>query len=172
MCQCGGVSDSLVLAHSPLVGPVSFETLATALRDRGYQVFVPDLTGALTSGPPYRPGQVDAIVGSAEGREAILVGHSGAGPLLASAGSALDRVAGYLFIDAGLPRPGQSWMDTAPPELADQLRAMAVNGWLPPWSQWWGPDALEELIPDPGMRDRFAQNCPRLPLAMFEEEYP
>jgi hypothetical protein len=41
-------------------------------------------------------------------------------------------------------------METAPPELADQLRAMATDGWLPPWSDWWGADDLTELLPDPG----------------------
>jgi hypothetical protein len=33
-------------------------------------------------------------------------------------------------------------MDTAPPELAVQLREMTDwDGWLPPWSRWWGEDA-------------------------------
>jgi hypothetical protein len=54
-----------------------------------------------------------------DGRPTILVGHSGAGPLLAAMGESLGCVEGYVFVDAGLPHPGRSWFDSAPPELAE-----------------------------------------------------
>jgi hypothetical protein len=64
-------------------------------------------------------------------------------------------------------------MDTVPPGLAAQLRETAdAQGWLPPWPQWWGEEALAGLLPDPKVRRRFAAGCPRLPLAMFEEIHP
>lgn len=63
-------------------------------------------------------------------------------------------------------------METAPPELAGQIRAMANDGWLPPWSEWWGTEGLADLLPDPVVRERFAADCPRLPVAMFEEIQP
>ena len=64
-------------------------------------------------------------------------------------------------------------METVPPDLAAQLRAMAdTEGWLPPWSQWWGDEELAALVPDPAVRQHFATGCPRLPLAMFEEIHP
>jgi hypothetical protein len=47
-----------------------------------------------------------------------------------------------------------------------------AEGWLPPWSQWWGDEALAEILPDPGMRRAFAADCPRLPLAIFTEVHP
>ncbi len=99
--------------------------------------------------------------------------HSGAGSLLAAAGAIIEQVRGYIFVDAGLPIPGQTWMETVPPGLAAQLRQMAdAQGWLPPWPQWWGDEALAELIPDPEVRRHSAAGCPRLPLAMFEEVHP
>jgi hypothetical protein len=80
---------------------------------------------------------------------------------------------GYVFVDAGLPTPGRSWMQTVPPDLAAQLSAMASpEGWLPPWSQWWGDEELAALLPDRVVRERFASGCPRLPLALFEETHP
>ena len=92
---------------------------------------------------------------------------------LAAAGVLIDDVRGYVFVDAGLPTPGRAWMETVPPELAARLRAMAdADGWLPPWSRWWGDEALAELLPDLDTRRRFAAGCPRLPLAMFEEVHP
>ena len=55
----------LVLVHSPLVGPATWDALAGSLRQRGYEVLIPDLTGALADGPPYWPRQVAEIAGSA-----------------------------------------------------------------------------------------------------------
>lgn len=103
-----------------------------------------------------------------------MIGHSGAGPLLAAAGAMIgDGVRGYIFVDAGLPTPGQAWMETVPPELAAQVREMAdAEGWLPPWPLWWGEEAMTELLPDRSVRRLFVAGCPRLPLAMFEEIRP
>jgi hypothetical protein len=163
----------LLLVHSPLVGPATWEMVAAVLAGRGYQVGVPDLTGTVAAGPPYCSRQAEVIASSASGQPAILIGHSGAGSLLATAGAIIEQVRGYIFVDGGLPIPGQTWMETVPPGLAAQLREMAdAQGWLPPWAQWWGDEALAELISDPDARRHFAAGCPRLPLAMFEEVHP
>jgi pimeloyl-ACP methyl ester carboxylesterase len=167
------VEGALVLVHSPLVGPATWQPVAAMLAARGRQTCVPDLTPALAAGPPYWAGQVEAITRAAAGQRAVLIGHSGAGPLLAAAGSHLDDVRAYLFVDAGLPAPGRSWLSTVPPDLADHLRAMAdADRMLPPWPQWWGDDVMAELIADPAARRVFAAECPRLPMAMFEEVLP
>jgi hypothetical protein len=175
--QCGwyqwDMAVKVVLVHSPLVGCASWEPVAADLAGRGYDVGVPDLTGTVAAGPPYCLPQAEVIARSAEGRPAILVGHSGAGPLLAAAGAISGQARGYVFVDAGLPIPGQSWMDSVPAGLAGQVRDMAdAGGWLPPWSQWWGDEVLAELLPDPRLRLAFAAGCPRLPLAMFGETHP
>jgi hypothetical protein len=170
----------LLLIHSPLVGPASWDLVAADLAERGYEVSVPDLTGTVAAGPPYCSRQVDAIASSAAGPSSILIGHSGAGPLLAAAGALANSgpnsrqdAVGYVFVDAGLPIPGKTWMQTVPSDLAAHVREMADDqGWLPPWPTWWGEEALAGLIPDPGTRRRFAAGCPSLPLAMFEEVHP
>ncbi len=133
---------------------------------------IPNLTDTMDAGPPYCSRQARRIAESAADRSVILVGHSGTGPLLTLAGSMSGHVEGYVFIDAGLPCPGQSWIDTVPSEVAAQIRDMANDGWLPPWSEWWGDDGLAEMFPDRKARERFAATCPRVPLAMFEEVYP
>ena len=164
----------LVLVHSPLVGCETWEPVARDLAADGYAVAVPDLAGTLAAGPPYHLRQARAVADSAAGQPAILIGYSRAGPLLAAAGSMLGNdLRGYLFVDARLPAPGRSWMQTTPPDLAARLRGMAdAQGWLPPWSNWWGEEELAALVPDPALRRQFAAGCPRLPLAMVEEAYP
>lgn len=159
--------------HSPLVGPATWSGVAPLLRERGYHVRVADLRGTLGDEPPYSPRQVAEIARCAAGSPAFLIGHSGAGALLAPAGLAVGGALGYLFVDAGLPIPGRSQMSTMPPDLAGQLRQMAdPGGWLPPWPQWWGEDELTGLIPDAGTRQRFAAECPPLPFALFTEVLP
>jgi hypothetical protein len=167
------MAAGLLLVHSPLVGCATWDLVAADLAGRGYGVGVPDLTDTVTAGPPYCLRQAQVIARSASGQPAILVGHSGAGPLLAAAGAIIGRVRGYIFVDAGLPMPGQTWMDTVPLDLATHVQGMAdARGWLPPWPQWWGDEALAELLPDSAARQHFAAGCPRLPLAMFEEVHP
>jgi pimeloyl-ACP methyl ester carboxylesterase len=168
------MQSRLLLVHSPLVGCGTWQPVAKVLAADGYAVTVPDLAGTVTAGPPYHLRQARVIADSAAGQPVILIGHSGAGPLLATAGMMLGEVVrGYVFVDAGLPTPGRSWMETVPPDLVAQLREMAdPEGWLPPWSQWWGDEELAELLPDPAVRQHFASGCPRLPLAMFGEVHP
>lgn len=153
---------ALVLAHSPLVGPASWGTLPEVLRARGDHVVVVDVTD--DDEPPFAQRyvaraatQVREAVGA---RPVVLVGHSGAGyllPLLGAARRALrSRVAGYVFLDAGLPpaRPA-SRLDRLAVEVGDDdewpagFRAeLAGGGRYPDWT-----DAdLAELVPDTGRR--------------------
>ena len=164
----------LLLVHSPLVGCGTWAPVARDLAGDGYAVTVPDLAGAVAAGPPYHLRQARVIADSAAGQPVILIGHSRAGPLLATAGTMLgEAVRGYAFVDARLPSPGRSWMETVTPGLAARLREIAgPQGWLPPWPQWWGEEELAALLPDPATRRHFAARCPRLPLAMLEEVHP
>jgi len=164
----------LVLVHSPLVGCGTWGPVAKELAGDGYAVAVPDLAGTVTAGPPYHLRQARVIAGCAAGEDVVLVGHSRAGPLLATAGTMLgEMVRGYVFVDARLPAPGRSWMETVQPGLAARLREMAdPRGWLPPWPQWWAEEELAALLPDPAARQDFAAGCPRLPMAMVEEVQP
>jgi hypothetical protein len=165
-----------VLAHSPLVGPSTWDLVVPLLIEHGYEVRVPDLTGTLKAGPPYCSRQVGLITGSAitgSATPVVLIGHSGAGALLAPAARRVRQLAGYIFVDAGLPIPGHTPMSTMPADLAEQLKQLAdQDGWLPPWPQWWGADGLAELISDPDLRGQFEAECPKLPLAMFDEIQP
>jgi hypothetical protein len=165
---------TLALVHSPLVGPLTWQAVAEVLRDEGEVVVVPDLTRSVTRGSPVLPAvqqaAADAVDTAQPPGPVVLVGHSGAGPLLPGIA---DRTAApvrtLLYVDSLLPQAGASWFDRAPADLADHLRGLARDGLLPPWNEWFGAGAVEELLPDPHLRGRFVAELPRLPLSYFHE---
>jgi hypothetical protein len=166
---------TVVLVHSPAVGPLTWRSVAAELSSVGRAALVVSLVGAFEDGPPYH-ARVAARV--AKGVDSIatpivLVGHSGTGPLLPCIAAAVPGpVEALIFADAGLPRPGRSWFDDAPSDLANHLRTLAHDGLLPRWPDWFGPDGIDGLLPDARLRKDFVAEAPRLPLAFFGEPAP
>jgi hypothetical protein len=168
---------TLIFAHSPLTGPSAWRAVAEIMQRTGFTVRTPALTDALThpmlSGPPYYPKLAGAIAAAARGCDApLLVAHSGGGALLPSVVQAMNSPPiGAIFVDALLPHPGKSWMETAP-ALQDQLRAMARDALLPPWSGWFPEGAIRALFPDDAGYAAFVAELPRAPIAYLEERAP
>jgi hypothetical protein len=162
--------SSFTLVHSPLVGPLSWSAVQVELRKRGHEVQVPSLVSAATSGS--WDACVDAAVGgSASGDDVVLVGHSGAGPLLPVIAGRMNPPPGRLvFVDAILP-PEEGERSVSVP-LLQHLRRIEIEGRLPPWSEWFGPGVMEELIPDDYLRRAVVAEMPRLPLSYFEAVIP
>ena len=48
-------------------------------------------------------------------------------------------------------------------EFFEFLRQLAGDGLLPKWSEWWGPGAMEALVPDAGQRSAVVAGLPELP---------
>jgi hypothetical protein len=166
---------ALVFVHSPLVGPLTWRAVADRFNAEGWQAAVPDVSVAMAGGGPYRPAiEARARQAAAElDSPVVLIGHSGAGPLLPGIAAASPvPVRGLLYVDAGLPYPGRSWFQTAPRDLVDHLAAMAADGWLPPWHEWFPPESLAGLLPDARLRDRFTAELRPLPLSYFQEAMP
>jgi len=162
------VAAAIVLIHSPLVGPATWGWVAEELVARGRQVTVPSLVGAAAAGNWEAYVEAAAAPARAVDDGVVLVGHSGAGPLLPLVAAATGRRPERLvFVDAGIP-PARGTMALVPDEAAAQLRGLARDGVLPPWSEWFGPEAMVELVPDPERRRVVAAEMPRLPLWAFE----
>jgi hypothetical protein len=58
----------LLLVHSPLVGPASWDLIAPALAEPARQVTIPDLTSTIAAGPPWCSRQAELIARAAAGR--------------------------------------------------------------------------------------------------------
>jgi pimeloyl-ACP methyl ester carboxylesterase len=101
----------------------------------------------------------------------VLVGHSGAGPLLPCIAEAINRpVVGLVFVDAGIPKAGASRLDLladeTSSELADKLRAFLESGGSYPV---WRDAELGTLIPDARTRQEVLQEMKAQPLAYWNE---
>ncbi len=141
----------------------------------GITTLVPDLADDGRS--PYWSQHRAAVVGALTrvplDRPVVLVGHSGAGALLpAIAGGLRQRVAGYVFVDAGLPGDGRSRLEMMEREGADfvqELRQhLASGGRFPNWT-----DAdLAPLVPDARIRDHLLADLRPRPLDFFTEPIP
>jgi hypothetical protein len=163
-----------VLVHSPLVGPTTWSRVAGELERRGRQVLVPSLLEvARAEAPQWRhvPEAVRAATARTPG-PLVLVGHSGAGPLLPTIADALTaEVAALVFVDSFLPPPSGS-VDLGPPGFMDRLHGLASNGMLAPWSSWFGEEAMRELVPDDRVRAALEEEMPSLPLSYFDATVP
>lgn len=156
----------LVLVHSPFVGPVSWQATAAVLPD----AVVVDYGGV--RGPDWygRVGREVAVQAGAAPWTAVL--HSGAGGFAPALAAASASLAGFVFIDAILPHPGRSVLDTAPAELAAHLRRVTTDGRLAPWNRWFDVDPTPRMIPDADARAAFVADLPRTPFAFLEAVAP
>jgi hypothetical protein len=169
---------TLVLAHSPLTGPPSWGRTPEVLRRRGATVIVLDADDRT---PPYSAAYVATaarqIAAAGPSEPLVLVGHSGAGYLLPQIGStqraARRKVAGYVFLDAGVPHARGATrlglMRAEDTEFAAELDALlAAGGVYPTWTD----DDLREVVPDDAIRaDLVASLRPRS-RDYFEEPLP
>jgi pimeloyl-ACP methyl ester carboxylesterase len=165
-----------VLVHSPSVGPATWSAVAAELRSTGNEVLVPSLLTVAAAAPPFWPEAVrcvrESLRGAPDGAPVTLVLHSNAGLLAPVLVDGLgSRVEAIVFVDAGLPeRDGPTAMASA--EFLPFLREKAVNGLLPPWTDWWDEADVAVLFPDEDTRQKISAEQPRLPLAYFETMIP
>jgi pimeloyl-ACP methyl ester carboxylesterase len=163
-----------VLIHSPLVGPSTWLPVARELERRETRALLPSLLPAATAPVPQWRRCVEIVRAATNGvpDPIVLVGHSGGGLLLpAIADAVAPEVARLIFVDSGLPATsGETPLAT--PAFFEHLRSLAVDGLLPPWSSWWGEDAMTELVPDDATRAALVRELPSLPLSYFEQRSP
>lgn len=162
--------ETLCLLPSPLLGPACWRAAASSLADAGWDV---------AEVPPWRQARTAADVTAEllaaipEDRDCVLVAHSNAGTFVPVLARSRPRVAGYVFVDAGLPRAGAGSAPIAPAAFLDMLAELADgDGLLPPWTSWWADEDLAGLFPDDATRADVEAEQRRLPLSYFAETVP
>lgn len=161
---------TLALVPSPLLGPATWTPVADALRDAGWSVLT---AGSARLGPTTTPSDVLAglLAELPEDDDLVLVPHSNAG-LYVPALVEQRRVAGVVFVDAGLP-PAHGSVDLAPAHFLAHLRGQAdADDVLPPWSQWFAEQDVVALFPTHDARVAVESEQPRLPLSYFTQALP
>jgi hypothetical protein len=162
---------SFILVHSPVVGPSTWRWVAEALAARDHRVSVPTVSQQVAS-QGWEAFADSVAAQTCQEDHPVLVGHNGAGPLLPQI---LARAAwepdALVFVDAALP-PEEGEAVLAPPGFLAQLRAMARDGLLPAFCDWFDPHVMADLIPDHGKRTAVRDDLPALPVSFFESRVP
>lgn len=166
---------TFALIHSPLVGPSTWKLVASQLQKQNYQVIVPTLvdSGADTKTfwEQHAESASETINGATADGACLLVGHSGAGPILPAIGERLRQPPdGYIFVDAGLPSDQVSRLDMMKCESsqwADKFEGyLAAGGRYPDWSN----TDLRSLIPDNDLRQQLLKEISARALSFFTEQ--
>lgn len=161
-----------VLLHSPLVGPSSWLSVARRLHAEDLQVIVPKLTDHPT-GEPYWSQHAACVVDAVPARRrAVVVAHSGAGPLVPEIVARLSGAAACVFVDALLYEDGACRLDLLAEEDADMAGAMKAHllagGEYPEWTD----EDLAGLVPDQGDRAELLRELTPRDLEFFMEPIP
>jgi hypothetical protein len=145
-------ADSTADQTADPTGPTAIPTEPTA-----------DPTAASTADPTAL--STDPTADSGGGVD-VVVAHSGAGVLVPLVVDRL-RATTAVFVDALLP--GNPTSD----RFRGFLATLPVDaGFLPRWSDWWSPEQLAELVPDPELRARIVADESRLPVAFYDQRVP
>jgi pimeloyl-ACP methyl ester carboxylesterase len=119
------------------LGGWCWRNVAASLRASGHTVLCPTLTGLgerahLLSPEIDLETHVSDIVGLFHYRDlsgVILVGHSYGGTVITAVAERMpERIARLVYLDASVPRDGESNNDVIGPTMAAQLRSLAVSG--------------------------------------------
>ncbi|MCB9136417.1 MAG: alpha/beta fold hydrolase [Anaerolineales bacterium] len=162
------------LIHSPLVGPLTWKLVAQQLKEAGHTVILPTLMDNGSSPFCLQHADSAAKAISQNGTDTcILVGHSGAGPLLPLIGAEMNiPVSAYIFVDAGLPQPNTSRLEMLKNEIpaqAEDFETFLKNGGCYP--QWQDAD-LHPLLPDLLLRRQMLAELNSRDLSFFTEIIP
>lgn len=161
----------VALLPSPLCGPTTWQPVAHELEAAGHAALPLDCGD--DGRAPYWRSAADRAARRIDehGEPVFLVGHSGAGPLLAEIGRRTDRLRGLVFVDAGLPLAGSRLdaMRTEDAEFAGEFAQLLDCGQRYPN---WTDAVLRDLIPDEGMRSRFVAELRPRGADFFTERLP
>ncbi len=133
---------TFVLIHGAFRGGWSFQFVQERLQAQGHTVFAPSLTGAGDRGHLIASVQgldtwtqdITRLLESEDLKAVILVGHS-MGGFVATAVSegAAERIAHLVFLDAPVPRPGETAWEQLPGNIRARFPTPERAALVPPF---------------------------------------
>lgn len=161
---------TLLLVHSPLLGPSSWEPFDQLASRLGHTVARPDLTRAASGGAKQIAAEAADAASRFEKPVAVL-GHSGAGVVLPLIGELLSGIEPALvFVDAVVPP--SIGLHRTPQQLVEVLDRETIDGWLHPWLDWWPSHVIDELLPHPHDQEALRADMPRLRRSFYDLPIP
>lgn len=175
--------STFLLVHGAWHNGRCWERVAPLLEAAGHRVLAPSLTGsgdrAHLLGPDggleTHVADVVALIVEADLSEVVLVGHSYAGLVISAAANRVaDRIAHLVYLDAMVPRDGETAIDVQPitRDLVD-LAERSGEGWrvpplpeLPPPHGLFGVTDPEDVAWLRGMLSDQPVRCFREPVRM------
>ena len=135
---------AFVLVHPAWHGGWCWKKIVPLLRGRGHDVFTPTLTGLGERSHLARPeigldvhvNDVVSVLTYEDLDDVVLVGHSSSGAVVTGAADRTPhRLAHIVYLDAFVPRDGQSVLDLVPAgrrKILEELARTEGHGWLLP----------------------------------------
>jgi pimeloyl-ACP methyl ester carboxylesterase len=148
---------SFVVAHGAWSAGWAWKKMRPLLRDRGHELVTPSYTGLGERAHLASPDigldthiqDICAVFEMEDLRDVILVGHSYGGMVATGVADRLPaRIARLVYLDAFVPRDGQSCVDLHPPEVVERVRAAVQSqgdGWRVPPNPPPPDTAVEDL---------------------------
>jgi pimeloyl-ACP methyl ester carboxylesterase len=134
--------SDFVLVHGAWHGAWCWKKLLPGLWAAGHRAFAVTLSGTGERAHQLSPSitlrthadDVAALIEAEELRRTVLVGHSYGGMVITAVADRLaERIGRLVYLDAVVPRPGESWSSThAEATKAQRRAAIAATGTIPP----------------------------------------
>lgn len=161
---------TFILVHSPLVGPSSLLPTARFLEREGFCCHLPTPEGLPRMLPAWRDWPELLLDSLPEVHDVVVVGHS-AGGLLAAWLAGRLNARGMICLDAAIP-PEAGSTPPVEPGFREFVHSLPREGeLLPPWSEWWGTDVVENASLDPTVKTAFVAELPRIPIGWFDDTF-
>jgi pimeloyl-ACP methyl ester carboxylesterase len=128
------LSGQKISTEDGYIGASYWKVTVKALKSAGHHVFAPTLSDEFTSNLTDHIQQICAVIEDNDLQDIILVGHSYGGFIITGVADLIpERIRLLVYLDSGLPDPGQSLIDVLNKVYSPEEYAAALPDPNPPY---------------------------------------